>query len=320
MAGTPAAATCDLLLRSVTLAEQNFMQQQAPSDQRLNRLNATIASLQNDEVLRILRASGQAGAFGDLRNHLTHLKFMAQVGGQPDSEIVFTRKMQTDLAATRQIVNRACLNPANTPLDADAAQPSVLSPQADVTAQTTEPGRSLFGPRLRKILSPEQVALLEQTFQLQVLAKLLGGVLVTAGLAVGAHYAVLAIAVIRRNRRTCKVPATLTSMMIDTPGHITIIGRLGCRFTPAEDAPIPQALSAGSYTTVTVEDQTFNGKTIFDVGEHVSLYFNSPLDRPTVSRVLKSSVTPPRYDFSVIQARGRDAPGFRLGLPRRGPG
>lgn len=292
------------------LAEQNFAQDRSFTLETLADLNRTISSLRNDDLLRMLRNSGQGSAFGALRNHLTQLKFISQMAGK--SDVVFTPQMQTDLRAARRIVDAACVNISQQQVDVAAATAGTGDEDQTNPAERTEYSGIYAG--LRKVMTDEQIAYLERTFRLHLLGKLFGGVLLAISAAIALYYITLTIIVVRRNRRTCKVPATLTCMMMDIPGHLTVVGRVGCTFTLSDSA---QDVSVGSYCTLTAGGIALHGKTITNTEDVCAVVFTQPLSRSTLANVLTTSQTPVRYDFGAMNARGKYALGLsRSRLPR----
>lgn len=308
---TSAQANCDSLLRSIDLAEQTFGPNQTITDEALFALNHTIKNMNNDEILLLLRRSGQGSAFGDLRNFLTQLRLAAQFADADG--FTFTPRMERDLRSARRIVNTACYQ------DGDINRPI---PATQTNAQLrTEDRPARVGDRLKDalqnkgLLSASQRAYLDEQFNFRLLGALFASLMLVLIIAVGIRYSLLILLIMRRNRRICEIPATLTCMMTSVPGNLTIVGRYGCRFTPTspKEMEAVAGTSTGTYCKVEVNGREINGKLMEDISANAKLLYSEPKDRPELAWLFQASVVPPRYDFSVLRAERRRIQNYDFG-------
>ncbi|MEW9920721.1 hypothetical protein AB2B41_13990 [Marimonas sp. MJW-29] len=295
-------------MQSIELAERNFGDGQSSQPAELRALNTTISGMNNDALLLALKGSGQAYAFGDLRNFLTQLKFLSAAAHQ--GRYQFTDQMAEDLRRARTVADTAC----GSATSAGAASNAATQGDAATAARGTYKSLEL-GSREKPVLTLAQREFLQQSFQFGTLARLFTGIAGAAALALLAHYGLLVARVLRRNRRICEVPAELHCMMEAVPGRITVLGRYGCVFTPdAPDLFDPLAgISAGTYCTVRPTDAELGAKLMRDLSDDCSLLFTTPLDLPQMRDLLAASEIPARYDFSVIKGTSRATRRFGIG-------
>ncbi|NNK15408.1 MAG: hypothetical protein HKP51_00725 [Sulfitobacter sp.] len=304
----PALAGCSALMDSIELAEQNFSIGKAHDAASLRELNQTIREINNDDVLLVLRGTGQASAFGDLRNFLTQLKFISEAANRDTFQ--FTPRMQQDLGRAREIVNTACDHRAGPSIESGS-----VTTDRQRGDQSTHDHSLGLGSQRKPMLSPAQKAFLEESFNLSLLARLIAGVAIAVALVLFAHYGLVLVQVLRRNRRICEVPAEFTCMMNAVPGSVTVLGRHGCVFLPAspDDAQTIEGVTKGTYCTLHIQDTALTAKLLRDVSTDCRILFAEPISKQLMKTLLTQSEKPVRYDFSVMRGLTRSLRRFGTG-------
>ncbi|SFL64927.1 hypothetical protein SAMN04488042_101992 [Shimia aestuarii] len=102
---------------------------------------------------------------------------------------------------------------------------------------------------------------------------------------------------VTHNRRSCRIQAVVESGLDVIDGHITILGRKGCRFQPVNEgayARLEQTAQA-RYVTLYVSDHAFPMLIDGTYGHFAALYFNVPLSREGQGTLLGYSSMTPRY-------------------------
>ncbi len=305
LSGTVLAA-CAELKQVTALASDGFTSGTHPDARTLALLRQTITQTNNDDMLRLLQRSGQAGSFGHLRNFLTELQFIAQSAeGQRREATAFQR----DLARAIAIVDIACTY--------DAGQ--AAKDFQPVTSQSPPQGIGLVLQRVRTSAVAAHDRLFGDTYKLAVLGQVLTllGVLVTAAFA--GHFGFIALRTIYRGRSLCDVPIKVAFLAQETEARITIIGRYGCRIVSQDGAAQTAmlALKEGTYCRLIVADHTLNGRIMYDTVTQAGALFAAPLSRAELRGILAHSDVPPRYDFSFLRDLRARKQVFGLGsLPR----
>ena len=309
----PVRAACDQMMEAIRLADISFSGSAEQDPVLLRRLNQTITDLNNDEVLRALKATGQAGAFGDLRNFLTQLRFVTQSAA--DNPFRFTPEMQAALEDSHRVIRTACDSP-----DLPAGQAASPGGAADASSLAATPadgmGHSL-AERLTRPLTRAQEQFLQDNFRLVLLLQLIGGIVLAILVVIALHYAVVIFKLIRRNRRICRVPAVMDCMMTPIDGHVTVIGVYGCSFDAVDMAgETLGAISPGTYCTLRAGRHAFSAKVMRVSANRCGMHFTKPLRRETVRQILAGSEIPVKLDFSALSAaEGRPRTFGRGGLP-----
>jgi hypothetical protein len=294
----------------LALTERSFGENPQRSQGQLDRLHRSIQALNNDEILLTLKASGLGGAFGDLRNFLTEIKFIAQRPMQPGFQL--DARMRADMEMARRVVDTACeTNTEGGSATARGGAPAgVGTPGSDPEVAL---GTQLHEPR-RYRLSLEQQAFLRQNFKLDLLLKLLFGSLLAVALVLAAHYGIVFLRVWRRNRRCCQIPAEMHYLMTPLRGHVSVLGRFGCVFELDPEAPeVPQDVTPGIFCTLELGERPLNGKLTDTAGRTWGMRFRTPLSPAEMRGLLALSELPPRLDFSVIAGGTGRRSGFGAG-------
>ena len=294
----PASAGCAALLQSIELAVQNFASDTVKEPSSLNQLNRMIHGINNDDLLMILRASGQASAFGDLRNFLTQLKFISEATNRDTFQ--FTPSMEQDLGRAQGIAQRACGAAAG--IEVEAGATATGQGNDGQSAQ----GQSLgIGSQRTSMLSPAQQAYLEESFNFTLLGRLIFGMTLSVLAVLSAHYGLVLYQVLRRNRRICEIPAEFLCMMNEVPGNLTVLGRRGCIFLPAspDEAREIDGVTKGTYCTLRIDDIELSAKLLHDVSTECRMLFATPISPHLMKTLLSQSEKPVRYDFSVMKGR-----------------
>jgi len=304
----PALAGCSALMHSIELAEQNFSTGKAHNAASLRELNQTIHEINNDDVLLVLRGKGQASAFGDLRNFLTQLKFISEAANRDTFQ--FSPRMQQDLGRAREIVDTACDHRAGA-----SVQSGSVATDHHRGYQSPRDHSLGLGSQMKPMLSPAQKAFLEESFNLNLLARLIAGVVLAVALVLFVHYSFVLVQVLRRNRRICQVPAEFICMMNAVSGNVTVLGRHGCVFLPAspDDAQTIEGVTKGTYCTLHIQDTAMTAKLLCDVSTDCRILFTEPISKQMMKTLLIHSEKPVRYDFSVMKGRSRTLRKFGIG-------
>jgi len=304
---SPAQAGCARLLDAVTLATSSFVNQEQPDAETLAALRTLITGLDNTAMLNALRATGQTGDFGDLRNFLTLLNFIAH--NVAPGDVQFTPQFMASLASADRIVRSACVLPDG--------QIRIMKDDTAVAEQSSSTQRTQgIGNKLRAITG------LRRDGDDQLLNYNLGvlGLVFTVFLSVGVaalalHFAIIALRIIYRGRRTCDIPATLEVLAQAVPGRLTMIGIYGCIFDFPQDPDNPAALrlTEKTYCRVVAGNATLNARVLKDSNQTCSLWFTKPLARSTLRQILLQSERPVAYDFGILRKAHRRGLTFGLG-------
>ena len=102
---------------------------------------------------------------------------------------------------------------------------------------------------------------------------------------------------ITHNRRSCRIQAVAAAGLDVIDGHITILGRKGCRFQPVNEGAFArlEQLAQARYVTLYVDDHAFPMLIDGTYGYFAALYFNVPLSREKQETLLGYSSMTPRY-------------------------
>lgn len=283
-------AACTDLNMVVSLASKGFSSGGQPDAQTFEQLSSLIEQINNDDMLLVLKRTGQAGSFGNLRNFLTELKFVAQSARgqsrQPES-------FASDMARANAIVRLACDDAAAQSKDqSKGLQPGNL---ARGIGQRSQEARNLAAGLSEQVFA--------NTYKLALLGKLLVVfIAVIAGTPL-CHICAIMVRTIHRGRSLCDVPVIVEFMARDAPGSISILGRFGCRIVPqdAEAKSHMRSLCEGTYCRIKVGDRTINARAMYDAHHHVGLLFSNPLRHADLQDILAHSNVTARYDFSALQ-------------------
>ena len=289
-----AHAQCLYLERAVHLAEAIYTGQDGASTAQLTALSRALDEIRNDHLLETLSASGQAHVFGDLRLFLTQLKLVTAL---EDHDFQFTKRMQDDLVAARGLLATVCTT--------DARLPTRSGPTETAAPSFAQVLKSQVATVVERTLSAEQIALLEKAFDLTLLIQFMAAVALCVAAMYSLHYGLFISRIVARNRRRCQIAAEVICIMTPMQGHVTILGRYGCRFemTMESEQPIPLAISRGTYCTVKVAGQDINARLGKDASSYLHLHFHKPLENAAMSSIFKASEVPVRLDFSAITRR-----------------
>ena len=284
------------MIAAVALTDQVFGETSFRAPVQMELLYLTITQLDNEDMLRALQASGQGSAFGDLRNFLTEVRFLTQMPDRAD--IRLDARMRADLDKARRVVATACTPPE--PEGGDGPAPESDEPGKSGTKTLTALAERIT-QTARRALSGDQQAYLQDNFKLELLLRLLAGIALAAALAAAAHYGFVVFKVVRRNRRTCRIPARLDCMMTPLDCQVIVLGRLGCvaELSGPDRADMPE-LSSGTYCTLSVADQTISAKLTRRLKRGQGMLFAQPLAPEVMRRMLAQSLEPTRLDFSVV--------------------
>ena len=304
-------ADCAALTQAVArVADLADAGQTVTQDESL-ALSHMIGAIDNDALLAALRRAGLARRFGDLRNALTEVSFtlrQAQASGS-----VMDRRLIGHLGEAHRLLDSACFRADSAAAEGAAQTPllfakgNALSRNAEADAAPTDtPLAEEDAPDDRK----EYLEHLSHLFWLFLvfLAVLLGGYAL--------HYGLLILRVIRRGRRTCSIPAVLVCVTGRTDGRLSVLGRRGCVFLPA-DAACDVAPGTDSWCKLELGAVVIDARRLPDPPPGVSFRFHRALSPQTLRHCLSTSLIPPRYDFSVLKDAEGGRERFGLGrMPR----
>lgn len=291
-----AYADCDQLLSVIDLAQDTFSVETGPDQNRLTEINKLIRSINNDDMLAILRQSGQAHSFGSVRHFLTVLMFIAD---RPQEELNRPVTFDQDLAKTATVLHEACrgqtdLNAATTP---DHSRPASI-----------RPGQTARWRRLPRWVADIEAEIAEHRNQLRLLGVAMLGLVLAVLFAIAVHIALKVFRIVHRGRSICDVPmhAHVLGRRID--GRITNISRRGCTIVPAMlaesddelDGGDTALIARGTYFNIKVGDFTLNARTLTEGNDFYQVIFSTPLSQKKRREVLHNSLRPARYDLSSL--------------------
>ncbi|MFK7835570.1 MAG: hypothetical protein AB8B60_05065 [Sulfitobacter sp.] len=291
----------------MTLAERTFEPAAVSTPENMTTLNAAIIDINNDELLATLQRAGRGKDFGNLRNFLTQIKLITQARSQ--SGFTLTPAMRADLVLARSVLEASCFDAAGNPLP---------RPEGDMAGgeENNQPKLSITTWLERSgVLTQAQRDILERQFNFRLLGQLLIFALSAIILAVAAHYGLIFARILRRGRRICKIPATLTCLLVKVKGHVTILGQQGCRFEATVPADLIQlkGTSEGTYCLLDLPERTCSAKLITRVSEDFRMKFETPLARAETGQLCDHSITPAKFDFTPVQKRASRESAFGLG-------
>ena len=114
------------------------------------------------------------------------------------------------------------------------------------------------------------------------------------------HMSMLMLRALRRYRKICEVPATLTVSILDISGTIHTAGRHGCAFWPDQELEEDtlSMLSMGTFCQIEVAGKTIYAKLLYDVTHFISLRFSDPLEVSDLKVIFSHSLSPPKFDLT----------------------
>lgn len=107
------------------------------------------------------------------------------------------------------------------------------------------------------------------------------------------------------SRRSCKIAATLESGLDVVDGHITVLGRKGCRFQPVDDgeySPLERIEDVDA-SAIIVGPHRLQGSIYGLYGTCAVLYFDQQIKEEVLNALIQASTVAPKYVLKIRPGR-----------------
>jgi len=107
------------------------------------------------------------------------------------------------------------------------------------------------------------------------------------------------------SRRSCKIAATLESGLDVVDGHITVLGRKGCRFQPEDDgvcSPLERIEDVDA-SAIIVGPHRLQGSIYGLYGACAVLYFDQQIKEEVLNALIQASTLAPKYVLKIRPGR-----------------
>lgn len=205
------------------------------------------------------------------------------------NRITNERELKSQIRAYDQLVKTACRNQVED--SSGAAKRNGIS-QID-SRQLSRNGAALDGS-----IEPPSESLLF----LALLAPAIAAVLYTL---TGGRLAYQWMFTFALSRRSCKIAATLESGLDIVDGHITVLGRKGCRFQPVDDgeyAPLERIEDVDA-SAIIVGPHRLQGSIYGLYGTSAVLYFDQQIKEEVLEALIQASTVAPKYVLKIRPGR-----------------
>lgn len=205
------------------------------------------------------------------------------------NRITDKRELKSQIRAYDQLVKTACRNQIGD--SGGAAKRNGIS-QID-SQQLSRNGAAMDGS-----IEPPSASLL-------FLALLAPAIAVVLYVLTGGRLAYQWIFTFALSRRSCKIAATLESGLDVVDGHITVLGRKGCRFQPEDDdeySPLERIEDVDA-SVIIVGPHRLQGSIYGLYGNSAVLYFDQQIKEEVLNALIQASTVAPKYVLKIRPGR-----------------